>query len=117
MGRNLSLALSAAVVLALTGCSSPGESKKSEAPPPARKGPAPAVFHVKLDTSKGLIDIEVHRDWAPDGADHFYTLVKTGFYTDDRFFRVVRDFVVQFGINGDPKTNRCGRTRCCRTIR
>ena len=47
--------------------------------------------------------IEVHRDWAPVGADHFYTLVKTGFYDDTRFFRVVRNFVVQFGINGDPQ--------------
>jgi peptidyl-prolyl cis-trans isomerase A (cyclophilin A) len=49
---------------------------------------------------------EIHRDWAPQGADHLYELVKTGFYDGDRFFRVVKGFVVQFGINGDPATHR-----------
>jgi len=67
---------------------------------------APSVFKVNLDTTKGAVVIEVHRDWAPRGADHFYSLVKTGFYDGDRFFRYVRNFIVQFGINGDPKVNR-----------
>ena len=89
----------------LTACSSPAEKKQAAAPAPARHGPAPAVFHVKLDTSKGPIDIEVHRDWAPFGADRFYELVGNGFYDGDRFFRVIRKFAVQFGINGDPGTN------------
>lgn len=95
--------LSAAACLALIGCSPSDEKKKAEAP--AAKEPVPEVFHVKLDTSKGPVDIEVHRDWAPLGADHFFQLVKSGFYDNARFFRVVRGFVVQFGINGDPSTN------------
>jgi peptidyl-prolyl cis-trans isomerase A (cyclophilin A) len=107
MGRTLTLAVSAAVCLALVGCSSPNETQKAQAPAaPAKKEPAPALFHVKLDTSKGLVDIEVHRDWAPVGADHFYDLAKNGFYDGDRFFRVVRNFAVQFGINGDPQINQ-----------
>ena len=106
MDRNLNLAICATVFLVLTGCSSPDDGKKAAATTaPAKKEPAPDIFHVKLDTSKGAVDIEVHRDWAPAGADHFYQLVKTGFYDNARFFRVVRGFVVQFGINGDPKTN------------
>ena len=64
---------------------------------------APAVYKAKFDTSKGVVVIEVHRDWAPLGADRFYNLVKSGYYNDVRFFRVVPDFMVQFGINGDPK--------------
>jgi cyclophilin family peptidyl-prolyl cis-trans isomerase len=63
---------------------------------------APASYKAKFDTSKGAFVIEVHRDWAPKGADRFYNLVKNGFYDDTRFFRVVPDFMVQFGINGDP---------------
>jgi peptidyl-prolyl cis-trans isomerase A (cyclophilin A) len=64
------------------------------------------VFNVNLDTSKGLIVIEVRKEWAPIGADHFYNLVKTGFYDNARFFRVVRNFVVQFGIAADPKVQQ-----------
>ena len=91
----------------MLGCSSPEASKNPEPKQAAAKQePAPAVFQVNLDTSKGPVVIEVHRDWAPHGADQFYSLVKTGFYDGDRFFRVLPRFVVQFGINGDPKTNQ-----------
>jgi peptidyl-prolyl cis-trans isomerase A (cyclophilin A) len=67
---------------------------------------APDVYKVKFDTSKGSFVIEVHRDWAPNGADRFYNLVKNGFYNDARFFRVIGDFMVQFGINGNPKISQ-----------
>jgi peptidyl-prolyl cis-trans isomerase A (cyclophilin A) len=67
---------------------------------------APAVYKVKFDTSKGSFVVEVHRDWAPNGADRFYNLVKNGFYNDARFFRVIGDFMVQFGINGNPKVSQ-----------
>jgi peptidyl-prolyl cis-trans isomerase A (cyclophilin A) len=63
---------------------------------------APAVYKAKFDTSKGAFVIEVHRDWAPNGADRFYNLVKNGFYNDARFFRVIDGFMVQFGISGNP---------------
>jgi peptidyl-prolyl cis-trans isomerase A (cyclophilin A) len=67
---------------------------------------APASYKAKFDTSKGAFVIEVHRDWAPKGADRFYNLVKNGFFDDCRFFRVVPDFMVQFGINGDPNVQK-----------
>jgi peptidyl-prolyl cis-trans isomerase A (cyclophilin A) len=63
---------------------------------------APPTFRVVFTTSKGPFTVEVHRDWAPKGADRFYELVKNGFFDQDRFFRVVPNFVVQWGINGDP---------------
>ena len=63
---------------------------------------APATFKVKFDSSAGPFVVEVHRVWAPNAADHFYTLVKNGFYDEARFFRVVPNFMVQFGINADP---------------
>jgi peptidyl-prolyl cis-trans isomerase A (cyclophilin A) len=67
---------------------------------------SPAQYKVKLDTTKGDVIILVHRDWSPLGADHFYELVKMGFYDHNAFFRVIKGFVVQFGMNGDPKVNK-----------
>ncbi|MGH6747980.1 MAG: peptidylprolyl isomerase [Methyloceanibacter sp.] len=70
---------------------------------------APATYKVKFDTSKGSFVVEVHRDWAPNGADRFYNLVKNGFYNDARFFRVISGFMVQFGINGNPQISKVWR--------
>lgn len=70
--------------------------------PSALTEPAPATYKVKFDTSAGVFVVEVHRAWAPKGADRFYNLVKNGFYDGTRFFRVVPGFMVQWGINGDP---------------
>ncbi|MGE5261692.1 MAG: peptidylprolyl isomerase [Actinomycetota bacterium] len=70
---------------------------------------APATYKVKFDTSKGVFVVEVHRDWAPNGADRFYNLVKNGFYNDTRFFRVISGFMVQFGINGNPQISKVWR--------
>jgi len=72
---------------------------------------APDLFRVQLDTTKGAIVIEVHRDWAPHGADRFYELVTSGYFDDSRFFRVVKGQWAQFGINGDPKTASAWRER------
>jgi peptidyl-prolyl cis-trans isomerase A (cyclophilin A) len=67
---------------------------------------APAKFKAKFTTSKGEFVVEVQRDWAPVGADRFYNLVKNGYYDEVRFFRVVKGFMVQFGISGDPAINK-----------
>jgi peptidyl-prolyl cis-trans isomerase A (cyclophilin A) len=71
--------------------------------PAALNEQAPATYKVNFDTSKGTFVVEVHRDWAPNGADRFYNLVKNGFFDNARFFRVVSGFMVQFGINADPR--------------
>ena len=64
---------------------------------------APDVFKARFTTTRGDFVIEVHRDWAPNGADRFYNLVKMGFYDDTRVFRVIDGFMAQFGISGDPR--------------
>ena len=94
-----------AICAVLTGCSAPEEVAKN-APPKkveVKSETAPAVFTVNLDTTKGLVVVEVHRDWAPNGADHFYNLVKTGYFDGNRIYRVTQRYA-QFGVNGDPKT-------------
>ncbi|MCE2451045.1 MAG: peptidylprolyl isomerase [Candidatus Latescibacteria bacterium] len=67
---------------------------------------APDEFSVRLETSAGPVVIQVTRDWAPIGADRFYNLVRNGFYDEQRFFRVVPNFVVQWGLSGNPKLNQ-----------
>jgi peptidyl-prolyl cis-trans isomerase A (cyclophilin A) len=85
--------------LVLLACSC-GANKKAEAVQ------APPQYKVRLQTTKGDVVILVHRDWSPLGADHFYELTKMGFYNDTRFFRALKGFIVQWGINGDPKINK-----------
>lgn len=66
---------------------------------------APDSFKALFKTTAGEFTVTVTRDWAPNGADRFYSLVKTGYYDGTRFFRVVEDFVVQWGIHGEPQVN------------
>jgi peptidyl-prolyl cis-trans isomerase A (cyclophilin A) len=94
--RNKCAVLIAGALLA-AGCGN--SSKKTEE---VKSEPAPSTYKAKLETSKGDIVIQIHRDWAPFGADRFYELVKAGFFNDARFFRVLKGFIVQFGINGNP---------------
>lgn len=70
--------------------------------PAALTAKAPETFRAKFDTSKGAFVVEVHRDWAPIGADRFYNLVRNGFYNNARFFRALMGFMVQFGMSGTP---------------
>jgi len=69
------------------------------------------VFDVRLETSKGPILIEVHREWAPLGADCFRELVRRHYYDDTRVFRVVAGRWAQFGIHGDPRVSARWRGR------
>src|SRR5512146_1126408 len=73
------------------------------APDPAKlTEKAPDTFKAQFDTTKGKFTIEVTRSLSPNGADRFYNLVKSGFFKDLAFFRVVSGFMCQFGIHGDP---------------
>ncbi len=96
----LAPALVVAAIAAPVFAQAPGLSK-----PAALTEQAPATYKVRFETSKGPFVIQVHRSWAPHGADRFYNLVKHGFFDNDRFFRVISGFMVQFGINGDPRVS------------
>jgi len=70
---------------------------------------APDSFKVRFDTTKGNFTVEVTRSLAPNGADRFYNLVRSGYFTDIAFFRVISGFMCQFGIHGDPKVSAAWR--------
>src|SRR5690349_14999737 len=104
----LATALALAVVLVAPSLAAAQASLKN---PASLTEKAPATYKVKLDTSAGPVVIEVHRDWAPLGADRFYNLVKNGFYDDVRFFRVLDGFMAQFGMSGNPGLSAAWRTQ------
>jgi peptidyl-prolyl cis-trans isomerase A (cyclophilin A) len=92
--------LSVAALL-LCGCS----QQPGTGPGPAKLEHAPDVYKVKFETSKGDFVVQVNKDWAPLGAERFFQLVQSGYYDKARFFRVLPGFMVQFGINADPKVS------------
>ena len=66
---------------------------------------APETFKAQFDTTKGKFTVQVTRSLAPNGADRFYNLVRSGYFTDIAFFRVIPGFMCQFGIHGDPNVS------------
>ncbi len=104
------LALLYAVTVAFTSNQAGATSSTQKLTNPASlTETAPAKYRARFETTKGVFVIEVTRAWAPQGADRFYNLVKNGYYNECRFFRVVSNFMVQFGINGNPSLNTVWR--------
>jgi len=90
------------------------DAKKEEKPSTASLGftdpaklteKAPETFKAQFDTTKGKFTIEVTRSLSPNGADRFYNLVRSGYFKDIAFFRVIPGFMCQFGIHGDPNVS------------
>ena len=78
---------------------------------PEMNNRAPDSSRVRLETTKGIIRLEMKREWAPLGVDRFYNLVRNGYYDDTAIFRVRAGLWAQFGINGDPKVATVWRSR------
>ena len=90
------------------------DARKDEKPSAASPGftdpaklteKAPEIFKAQFDTTKGKFTIEVTRSLSPNGADRVYNLVRSGYFKDVAFFRVVPGFMCQFGIHGDPNVS------------
>ena len=111
--------LAAAPLVLACACKKSTETPTAAAPAPAAQPSldkpktlnlkAPDTYRARFATSKGDFVIEVHRAWAPNGADRFYNLVKAGYYNETRFFRVVSGFMAQIGIHGKPELNAIWR--------
>ena len=105
------------IQLVLVAALAVGCAERSSGPRPVEPGSteieprAPEVCHVRLETTKGPIVLEMRRAWAPHGADRFYGLVRAGYYENAAIFRIRAGVFAQFGINGDPAVAKKWRTR------
>lgn len=87
------------------------EFEALDAAPATDAGGVPDVFWVKFECSNGDFVVEFRRDWAPRGVKRVYEIVRDGVWHDNRFFRVVPGFVVQWGIPGRPADAAEWRTK------
>ena len=112
-GSRVAIALAAVLACARSnGSAAPGEGAPLLTPNDSELvRAAPDSFRVDLQTSRGPITIVARRAWAPHGVDRFYYLAKHGYYDSTYFFRVIENFVAQFGISGNPSINAAWQNR------
>jgi peptidyl-prolyl cis-trans isomerase A (cyclophilin A) len=108
VGRMKNIFLASSLLILAVGAAALAQTKAGPnlLDPSTMKAAAPATFVVHVETTKGPFTIKVTRAWAPNGADHFYNLVRAGFFTDAAFFRVIPGFMAQFGISARPEVSR-----------
>jgi peptidyl-prolyl cis-trans isomerase A (cyclophilin A) len=112
MRRAVAMLVPLLAVAMLAGCGGGGSKSTAKGPPrelltPAKlTAKAPQIFKVAFHTTKGDFVVTVHRAWAAHGADRVYNLVKAHFFDGVEFFRVVPNFVVQFGISPYPAVSK-----------
>ena len=105
--RLVALAVAVGAILGVSSCMTGRAGKVGFNPDVS----VPDSFVVAFETSRGRFDVMARTQWAPVGVDRFYQLVSIHYYDDARFFRVVKDFVAQFGLPADPARNKAWRVR------
>ena len=79
-------------------------SKQWKTPPEMQIDPK-KTYRVKMETSKGLIELELYPEYAPKTVNNFVFLAQEGYYDGVKFHRVINDFVIQ---GGDPTGTGAG---------
>lgn len=98
-----------ATLLLLAACG--GGSPLTQPNPAELAKAAPDSFDVRFETTKGPFVVRAHRAWSPAGVDRLHYLARHGFYDGAWFFRVVGDFVAQWGLPGRPPLDSVWQTR------
>ena len=92
------------VLSLLCACAAAGE-------PSGVPEPDANPLFAKFETTEGSFVIEVNPSWSPVGAEHFLRLVRAKYYDGQKVFRMIPNFLVQFGYNPDPEiTSRFSKT-------
>jgi peptidyl-prolyl cis-trans isomerase A (cyclophilin A) len=99
----------AALTVLLSACAR--RSPLLDPSPKALGRAAPDSFVVAFETTRGRFDVLARRAWSPAGVDRLYYLVRHGYYDGARFYRVVPNFVAQFGLAADPKVTNAWRDK------
>jgi cyclophilin family peptidyl-prolyl cis-trans isomerase len=97
--------LSSSLLFSIISCTTPPQSSKW------LDKQAPQSFKARFETTKGVFIVEFQRDWSPNGVDRAYQLIRSNFYDDTPIFRVVENYVAQFGINNDSTKNSFWKTK------
>lgn len=59
------------------------------------------TYNVRMETNKGVINLELNSKIAPKTVENFIKLANSGFYDGVKFHRVIKDFMIQAG---DPQS-------------
>ena len=96
--------------LFIAGCASaktggPSAPQPASGPPAAVEKKESEIVKVRIETTKGDIDIDLYAKEAPRTVENFVKLAKKGFYDGLIFHRVIPGFMIQ---TGDPQGNGTG---------
>ena len=72
--------------------------KQWDSPPEMQIDPSKA-YRVTVESSQGVIELELYPEHAPKTVNNFVFLAREGFYDGISFHRVIADFMIQ---GGDP---------------
>ncbi len=92
------------IIIAFGGCAI--SSPLLNPDPELVKEKSPEKFEVLFKTTKGNFTVEIERKYSPLAVDRFYYLVSNNYYNFNRFFRVLPNFVVQWGMKGAPQIDK-----------
>lgn len=73
--------------------------------PPQMQIDISKTYLVKMETSKGFIELELYPQYAPKTVNNFVFLTQQGYYDGVSFHRVINNFVIQ---GGDPTGTGAG---------
>ena len=79
--------------------------KKQWNTPPAMQIETDKTLQATINSSKGVIELTLYPEYAPQTVNNFIFLAKEGFYDNLRFHRVINNFMIQ---GGDPIGNGTG---------
>jgi peptidyl-prolyl cis-trans isomerase B (cyclophilin B) len=65
--------------------------------PPAMQIDPQKIYRVKIETSRGAMELDLYPQHAPKTVNNFVFLVREGFYDGVVFHRVINDFMIQCG--------------------